>query len=177
MENKLDWAGIKAFAFDIDGVLTDGGVLADNTGELYRIFGAKDSFAIRMAAMHGYHLGIITGGRSECIRRRSLTCGIPNEDIYLASRNKLKDFNDFCDRHFLDPCQVMYVGDDVPDIEVLKAAGIGVCPCDACDEVLAIADFISPYPGGKLCVRDAIRRVMLMHDTWNFDVNVYEQRF
>ena len=78
--SSLAWSRIRAFVFDVDGVLTDGGILAHPSGELFRTFDAKDGFAFRMAAMHGYHLAIITGGRAESIRKRFLTCGVAPED-------------------------------------------------------------------------------------------------
>ena len=99
---------IKAFVFDVDGVLTDGGLLADLNGEFYRTFDSKDGFGLRMAIMHGYRLGIISGGRSESIRMRFLACGFKSEDIYLGSRDKIEDFNDFCRRNSLAPHEVMY---------------------------------------------------------------------
>ena len=140
---------IRAFAFDVDGVLTDGGILADLNGELYRVFDSKDSMAIRMAVMKGFHMAIITGGRSESIRQRFGSCGIKPEDVYLRSRAKIEDFEDFCQRHGLEPEEVMYFGDDLPDIPVMVACGCGVCPSDAVDEVKEIAGLISTKPGGK----------------------------
>ena len=94
MEDRLK--KIKAFAFDVDGVFTDGGILADLSGELYRTFDAKDAMAVRMAVMAGYNMAVITGGRSESIRKRFRTCGIKPEDVYLGSRDKMEDFIDFC---------------------------------------------------------------------------------
>ena len=111
---------IKAFAFDVDGVLTDGGILADLNGELYRVFDSKDSMAIRMAVMKGFHMAVITGGRSESIRKRFETCGIKADDVYLGSRAKIEDFQDFCNRHGLAPEEVMYFGDDLPERINLK---------------------------------------------------------
>ncbi len=168
---------IKAFAFDVDGVLTDGGILADLNGELYRTFDSKDGFALRMAYLKGYHLAIITGGRSESIRRRFTTCGIKPEDVYLGSRAKIEDFNDFCSRHGLKPEEVMYFGDDLPDIPVMVACGCGVCPSDAVDEVKALADLISTKPGGKGCARETIQAVMSAQGTWDFDVQAYKKHF
>ena len=168
---------IKAFVFDVDGVLTDGGVLSDLDGELYRTFDCKDGFAMRMAYMHGYHIGIITGGRSESIRQRFRSCGVKPEDVYLGSRAKIEDFEDFCSCHGLRADQVMYFGDDLPDIPVMKASGCGVCPCDAVDEVKEIADFISTRPGGKGCARDAIQTVMRTQETWVLDVQDYKRKF
>ena len=91
----VDFKKIKAFAFDIDGVMTDGGIFCNNEGDLFRTFDAKDGFAIRMAIMNGYPVAVITGGRSGSIRARFLTSGIPSENVYLGSRDKIADFNDF----------------------------------------------------------------------------------
>ncbi len=168
---------IKAFAFDVDGVLTDGGIFADLNGELYRTFDSKDGMAIRMAMMQGYHLAIITGGRSESIRKRFASCGIKAEDVYLGSRVKIDDFNDFCSRHGLAADEVMYFGDDLPDIPVMVACGCGVCPSDAVDEVKEIAGHISTKPGGKGCARSTIEMVMKAQGTWNLDVQDYKKHF
>lgn len=175
MEEKL--RKIKAFAFDVDGVFTDGGILADCSGELYRTFDAKDSMAIRMASMKDYPLAIITGGRSESITKRFTTCGVPQDDIYLGSRAKIEDFEKFCAKHALKPEEVMYIGDDLPDIPVMTACGCGVCPSDAADEVLTIADLITNNPGGKGCVREAISMVMKLQGKWELDVQQYKKKF
>lgn len=168
---------IKAFAFDVDGVLTDGGILADLNGELYRTFNSKDGFGLRMAAMHGYRIAVITGGRSESIRMRFRTCGVGPEDVYLGSRDKMEDFEDFCNRYSLSADEVMYFGDDVPDIPVMMACGCGVCPEDAVDEVKEIADYISTKPGGKGCARECIEKVMRLQGKWTLDIHEYKCRF
>lgn len=175
MEERLK--KIKAFVFDVDGVLTDGGILATLDGDLLRTFDAKDAFAMRMASMHGYHLGIITGGRSVSIVKRVATCGIGAEDVYLGSRDKSEDFSDFCRRHGLDAEEVMYFGDDLPDIPVLVECGCGTCPSDAVEEVKDACDWISDYPGGKGCVRSSIERVMKMHGNWQLNVQDYKAKF
>ncbi len=169
--------GIKAFVSDVDGVLTDGGILADLDGELFRTFDSKDGFGIRMATMAGYPVGIITGGRSESIRKRFLTCGVGAEDVYLGSRDKIEDFEDFCSRHGLREEEVMYFGDDLPDIPVMVRCGCGVAPADAVEEVLAAADYVSPYAGGCRCVRDAVEKVMKLQGKWHLDVGLYKARF
>lgn len=168
---------IKAFAFDVDGVLTDGGILANLEGELFRTFDAKDAFALRMARMNGYHLCCITGGRSESIRKRLSTCGFRSEDVYLGSRIKLDDFNDFCERYGLKSEEVMYFGDDIPDVPVLKACGCGVCPSDAVDEAKEAADIVSGYPGGKQCVRKALEAVMKAQNNWDVNFETYKRMF
>ena len=172
-----DFGKIKAFAFDIDGVMTDGGIFCDLEGELYRTFDAKDGFAIRMAIMNGYPVAVITGGRSGSIRARFLTSGIPSEDVYLGSRDKIEDFHDFCRRYRLSPEEVMFFGDDIPDLPVILAAGIGACPCDAAEEVRAAADYVSPKPGGKGCIRDGFEKVLKARGSWIFDVGEYKKRF
>ena len=168
---------IRAFVFDVDGVLTDGGLLADLNGEFYRTFDSKDGFGLRMAMMHGYKLGIISGGRSESIRMRFMVCGFKSEDIYLGSRDKIEDFNDFCRRNGLDADEVMYFGDDMPDIPVMAACGCGVAPADAVDEVKAIADLTSTRPGGRGCVRECLEKVMKLHGKWVLDVQDYKEKF
>ena len=168
---------IRAFAFDVDGVLTDGGILADLNGELYRTFDSKDGMAIRMASMKGFHMAIITGGRSESIRQRFESCGIKPEDVYLRSRAKIGDFEDFCTRHGLTAEEVMYFGDDLPDIPVMVACGCGVCPSDAVEEVKEIADFISTRPGGKGCARELIQTVLKEQGKWELDVQAYKKHF
>ncbi len=168
---------IRAFAFDVDGVMTEGGLLADLNGEFFRIFDAKDSFGMRMAYMNGYRLACITGGRSQSIIKRLLHCGFVEEDIYLGSRDKIQDFNDFCSKHGLAAEEVMYIGDDLPDIPVMKACGIGACPADAVEEVIEAADYVSPYPGGKGCIRKTIEMVLKAQGKWEFNVGVYHNRF
>lgn len=175
MEEKFE--KIKAFAFDVDGVMTDGGILANPDGDLFRTFDAKDSFGMRMAAMNGYILCTITGGRSESIRKRMLMCGVKEEDIYMGSRKKILDFEDFCRRHSLKSEEVMYFGDDIPDVPVLKACGCGVCPSDAVTEAREAADFISPYPGGGRCVRNTLEAVMRQQGRWIIDLDLYKQMF
>lgn len=175
IEDKL--RKIKAFAFDVDGVFTDGGILATADGDLFRVFDSKDSFGLRMAYMKGYHVGVITGGVSESIRKRFRTCAVPEENIYLGSRAKIEDFEHFCSKYSLTPDEVMYLGDDLPDIPVMSACGCGVCPSDAVDEVKAIADYISSRPGGKGCVREVIEMVMKLQGKWELDVEDYKKKF
>ena len=175
MDNILK--GIKAFIFDVDGVLTDGGIFADLHGELFRTFDSKDGFALRMAYMHGYKLGVISGGRSESIKKRVQQCGMNPEDVYLGSRDKIEDFEDFCRKHDLGPEEVMYFGDDLPDIPVMAVCGCGVAPSDAVEEVLDAADHVSTKPGGKGCVRETIEMVMKLQGTWELDVQDYKRKF
>ena len=173
----MDLLKIKAFAYDIDGVATDGSILCIPGGDLLRVYDAKDSFAVRMASMNGYPVAVITGGSSLSIRERMVTTGLKPEDVFLHCRNKMDEFRQFCERYDLQPEEVMYFGDDIPDIEVIRACGCGVCPSDAVEEVKAAADYVSPFPGGKGCLRDTIEKVMRAQGRWVFDTDVYKKKF
>ena len=172
-----DLAKIKAFAFDIDGVATDGGVFCNGDGDLLRTYDAKDGFAIRMAVMHGYPVAVITGGSSESIRKRMATSGVKADDVFLHCRDKREQFALFCQRYSLNPSEVMYFGDDVPDIDVLQACGCGVCPSDAVEEVREIADWVSSRPGGKGCLRECIETTLRKQGNWSFDAALYKKIF
>ena len=173
----MDLLKIKAFAFDIDGVATDGSILCTTDGDLLRIYDAKDGFAIRMAVMQGYPVAVITGGSSESIRKRMLASGLKPEDVFLHCRNKMDEFHQFCERYDLQPEDVMYFGDDVPDIELLQAAGCGVCPSDAMEEAKAAADIVSSKPGGKGCLREVIENTLRAQGKWDFDTAEYKRLF
>ena len=168
MQNKSDYktclAQIKAFAFDVYGVFTNGMVLVSENGDLLRSYNAKDGHAIRAAVTSGYPVAIITGGSSATIEKRFLPLGV--KDIYLKSFYKLPDFDDFCKRHQLLPHEVLFMGDDIPDIEIMEVCGLACCPADAVPEVKAVSTYISPLTGGNACVRDVIMRVMKVQGRW-----------
>lgn len=172
-----DLSRIKAFAFDIDGVATDGGVFCNSEGDLLRTYDAKDGFALRMAVMNGYQVGVITGGSSESIRLRMKASGVNPENVFLHSRRKIEDFHTFCERYGLAPEEVMFFGDDVPDIEVMQACGCGVCPADAVQEVKDIADWVSSFPGGHGCLRNAIETTLRQQGKWDFNAARYKKLF
>jgi 3-deoxy-D-manno-octulosonate 8-phosphate phosphatase (KDO 8-P phosphatase) len=170
---KAELHKIKAFVFDIDGVLTDGSVISTPEGDLLRTFDSKDGFGMRLAIMNGYTIGIITGGESESIIKRSLVLGIKKENLYLRSRNKLPDFFDFCKKNGILPQEVAFVGDDLPDICILQNCGLAVCPCDAVKEVKEVCHYISAFPGGKGCARDLVEQVLKVQGKWVFDPIAY----
>lgn len=160
---------IKAFAFDVDGVFTDGLVLAMPDGDLLRQFNSKDCFGVRTAVDNGFPCAIITGGVSQSLLHRAHSLGIGDEHLYMLSKDKAEDFLHFCNRIGLDPSQVAFVGDDIPDIPAMELAGLGVCPSDAVAEVRSAADLVSQYPGGRGCVRDLIESVLKPQGKWRFD--------
>lgn len=173
----MDLNKIKAFAFDIDGVATEGTLLCMPDGDFLRMYDAKDGFAIRMACMNGYPVAVITGGSSESIRKRMMASGIKPEDVFLHCRDKMVEFRQFCERYQLQPEDVMYFGDDIPDVEVMQACGCGVCPSDAISEAKSAADWMTDAPGGKGCLREAIEKTLKKQGRWIFDPVVYKQKF
>ena len=157
---------IKAFAFDVDGVLTDGTFQSTADGDLLRTFNAKDGFGLRTAINQGFPVAIITGGLSKSISNRFIPVGVKDEDLYQNSRNKIPDFEDFCSRYGLKPEEVAFMGDDIPDYEVMKICGFPCCPADAAPEIKAISRYISPINGGYGCGRDVIEQVMKANGDW-----------
>ena len=173
----MNLLGIKAFAFDIDGVATDGGVFCNSDGDLLRTYDAKDGFAIRMAVLNGYPVAVITGGSSERIRKRMATSGVKPEDVFLHCRNKIEQFTQFCERYNLKPEDIMYFGDDIPDVECIMAAGCGVAPADAVPEAIEAADWVTEHKGGKGCLREAIEGTLRAQGKWVFDAVAYKKKF
>ncbi|GAB1475133.1 HAD-IIIA family hydrolase [Bacteroidota bacterium] len=161
---KVKLSKIKAFAFDVDGVFTDGTVLCTETGDLLRMHNAKDGYAVRMAVLAGYPVAIITGGSSESIKKRFDPIGV--KEIYLKSVNKMPDFLDFCSKYNLVPEDILFMGDDIPDMEILTSCGLATCPSDAVNEVKEICEYISIFSGGKGCVRDVIEQTLKIQGKW-----------
>jgi len=169
---------IKAFVFDVDGVLTDGSTICMQTGdEAMRIFNEKDGHGIRMAALNGFGLGVITGSRCDAVKMRLTRFGVKEEDVYLHSKNKMVSFAHYCNRHGYSPDEVAYFGDDIPDCALLRHCGLGIVPSDAVDEAKEAADYVSEWPGGKLCVRKSIEMVLKAQGKWVFDVERYDSMF
>lgn len=168
---------VKAIVFDVDGVMTDGSVLCDPNAEPLRIFNEKDGHGLRMAAMNGYILGVITGGHTESVHKRMTAYGVPYGNVYMKARDKRKVLASFCERFGLSHEEVLYMGDDIPDIPALELAGIGVVPADAVEEAKQAADIVSPVPGGRGFVRWTLELVMKAQGRWTFDVEKYEKMF
>ncbi len=149
MAQSLNLKNIKAIAYDLDGVATDGSIIpfGPTPEDLVRIVNAKDSFASRYAAKQGYIMAVISGADTPPLRNRCIHMGIKEENLYLGARGKLKYFRDFCERNGLDASEVAYFGDDVPDTQVLRACGLGIAPADAAEEAKAAADYVTTRPG------------------------------
>jgi len=155
---------VKAFAFDVDGVFTNGTVLLHPGGHFIRMMNIKDGYAVQHAVKMGYPVGIITGGYSRMVRKRFTYLGV--KDIYMKSRDKITAFQTFTARHNLSPGQILYMGDDLPDFAVMKMAGFAACPSDAATEIREISAYISHRNGGEGCVRDVIEQVLRLHNKW-----------
>lgn len=159
---------IKTFIFDVDGVLTDGKFLINSDGELLRSFDTKDGYAMKCALVKGFKIAIITGGRNEAVRERFRELGVI--DIYLGAHHKLDAYQDLMDNYDLNPEEILYIGDDIPDIPVMEKVGLGCCPADAASDVKAMADYVSHKKGGEGCVRELIEQVLRVQGKWSLDI-------
>lgn len=167
-KNKLNQ--ITTFIFDVDGVLTDGGIILMTDGSLTRMMNTKDGFAMKYALDKGYRLVIITGGKDKQIKERLSLLGI--QDIYLGIHNKLEVYNELKMMYNLTDEEILYMGDDMPDYEVLQEVGLSSCPHDAVPDIRQIADYISPFHGGKGCVRDVIEQTLKAQNKWILSNNL-----
>ena len=161
---KENLINIKAFIFDVDGVLTDGKLLITDSGELLRSMNVKDGFAMKFAIDNGFKIGIISGGTNEAVKSRLERLGI--EEIHLKSHDKIIHFENFIKKYQFDSDNILVMGDDIPDIPIIKAAGIGTCPQDAVPEVKSFCQYVSKNNGGKGAVRDVIEQVMKIQNKW-----------
>ena len=159
--------------FDVDGVLSANTIPMSPQGEPMRTVNIKDGYALHLAATHHFPIGIITGGKTEAVRTRYLSLGIPAEDIYLASAVKIHDYIDYRERHGLSDSEILYMGDDIPDLPVMQICGLPCCPRDAAPEVKAIARYISHFDGGYGCGRDIVEQVLRAHHLWLSDEQAF----
>lgn len=164
MNYKTKLRDIKAFVFDFDGVMTDGAVWMYADKETVRAGNIKDGYAIQYAIKKGYIVTVISGATSLSIDNRMESLGAPK--IYTGASNKLEVYRLFMKEHGLKREEVLYMGDDIPDYEVMKEAGVSCCPLDAATEIKEIADYISLYAGGQGCVRDVIEQTLRLHGKW-----------
>lgn len=158
---------ITTFVFDIDGVMTDGSVNVLETGEHYRTFHIRDGYALERAVQAGYRICVITGGKHEGVRKRLQNLKI--HDVFMGSggKSKLQIYQDWLNQVQIPESNILYMGDDLPDYEVMiRRELFSTCPADACDEILSIANYISPKNGGKGAVRDVIEQVMRAKGEW-----------
>lgn len=159
---------ITTFIFDVDGVLTDGSILASDSGEYLRSFNIKDGYALQLAVKRGYLVCVISGGKGASMQKRF--DGLKLQEVFLDVSDKVKVYESLLAKYNLKSSEVLYMGDDVPDLKIMSLVGLATCPADAVPDVKAISAYVSPFDGGKTAVRDIIEKVMRVQQTW-FDEN------
>ncbi len=162
---KEDIALIEAFVFDVDGVFTDGGITPLPEGDFLRTYNAKDGFGVTYALRAGYKIGIITGGYGKALEIRFKILNVTR--FHPGCTDKITRLREFMEEHSLRPEQVLYMGDDLPDIECLQYVGMPVCPADAVPEVQNVCRYVSQFNGGGGCVRDMIEQVLRARGDWD----------
>ena len=155
---------VNTFVFDYDGVLSDGYVLINSNGDALRTANVKDGYAMQLAVKKGYRLAIISGGHSKGVPVRLQRLGI--EDVHMGVTDKSAVFHELLQKRGIQAEDVLYMGDDLPDLPLLKLCGVPCCPADAVHEIKDHSIYVSPFEGGNGCVRDVIEQTMRLHGTW-----------
>jgi 3-deoxy-D-manno-octulosonate 8-phosphate phosphatase (KDO 8-P phosphatase) len=161
---------ITTLIFDVDGVLTDCTVLVLDNGLQARRMHIKDGFGLQMAVKNGFRVVIISGGHSDPVIDRLIKLGIP--EVYMSVMDKKEFLTNYLAEKGLQWDEILYMGDDLPDLSSLKAAGVSCAPADAVPELLEIADYVATLDGGKGCVREVIEKVLKVQGKWNYDGSV-----
>lgn len=155
---------ITTFIFDVDGVLTNGMLTIMPSGELVRHMNVKDGYAMKNALNKGFRVCIISGGTNQAVKSRLAALGI--KDIYLGAHDKLVQYNEIIEKYNITPEEIVYMGDDIPDVPVMKKVGLPTCPNDAVRETQEVAKYISDKKGGEGCVRDILEQVLKVQGKW-----------
>ena len=161
---KEDLKDIKAFVFDIDGVLSTQTIYMSEEGHPMRTINLRDGYALQLAVKKGYRVAVISGGNSEPFKKRLNLLGVM--EVNLNSSKKIDVYERFLEKEKLEDRDVLYMGDDIPDYQVMNRAGVAVCPADADSEIKQISQYISDKNGGEGCVRDVIEQVLRLHGKW-----------
>jgi len=156
--------GVNTFMFDYDGVMTDGRVILQHDDPPLRTANVRDGYVLQLAVKMGYNVVVISGGFSRSMDNRFDTLNI--KDAFTGVKNKVAVFKKYIKERNINPENVVYMGDDIPDIPVMKMVGIPVCPADAAEEVKEVSTYISDKKGGEGCVRDIIEQVMKVQGKW-----------
>jgi len=159
---------ITTFIFDVDGVLTNGDIIASDSGEFLRTFNIKDGYALQLAVKRGFMVCVISGGKGLAMQRRFEGLGIT--EIFLGVSDKVAVYQGLLAKYSLSAEEILYMGDDIPDYKIMQLVGLPTCPADAVPEIKSISQYISPYTGGKTAVRDIIEKVMRVQEKW-YDEN------
>ncbi len=173
--STCDFAGINVIVFDIDGVLTDGKIMPTDQGEFIRNMDIKDGYALQLAVKQNTKIVILSGSHAHAFVRRFSYLGISH--IYLGIENKLDFFSRLLKKEGWNWNEIACMGDDIPDIPLMKCAGLPCAPCDAVPEVKALAKYISPFPGGHGAARDLIEKILKAKNQWIFLTDSIKQNF
>ena len=155
---------VKICVFDIDGVLTDGSIHVTTEGEQLRTFNIKDGYAMVKAREAGLPIAIISAGKNEGARKRLEYLGV--EHIHLAVKNKIEVLDALLADYKLTLADVLYMGDDLPDAQILRKVGLPTCPADAANDIFGLCKYVSTKEGGKGAVRDVLEKVLKVQSKW-----------
>jgi len=155
---------INTFIFDVDGVLTDCNIIVDEEGNLIRKMSVRDGYALKRAILHDYRVCIITGGNSSGVRKRLEDLGV--SDYFAGIYDKVQVYKELVQKYHLQAEEVLYMGDDLLDMAVMKKVGLPTCPANAVNNLKEISKYISPFKGGEGCVRDVIEKTMKVQGKW-----------
>jgi|SRR5690348_15905968 len=165
-----NFKNIKTFVFDIDGVLTDGKLLIMQEGVMLREMNVRDGYTLQLAIKKGYEIIVISGSFSAEVQIRLERLGITK--IFMRIENKLQTLKELIVTFHLNKEEILYMGDDIPDYEVMQYCGLAACPADAVPEIKSISKYISPLKGGQGCVRDVIEKVLKLQNHWSVDTSI-----
>lgn len=168
MSYKTKLKNIDTFIFDVDGVLTDGSVYLIND-EVGRVLNSRDGYALQYASKLSFNIFVITGGNSESVKKRLLDLGVT--EVILKAKNKIDVYKSLKAKYKFKDENVLYMGDDIPDYNVMKEVGVATCPQDAAVEIKGISHYQSPYNGGRHCVRDVIEQTLRVQGKWFGDLS------
>lgn len=161
---NYDLKKIKALIFDVDGVLSSETIFLHPNGEPMRTVNIKDGYALQFAIKSDVLIAVITGGNTEAVFKRFESLGIKN--IYMGASLKVNEYEDFKAKYGLHDDEILYMGDDIPDYEVMQRCGLPCCPSDAVPEIKSVSVYISHRTGGNGCVRDVIEQVLRAQGIW-----------
>lgn len=164
---------IKCFVFDVDGVLTNGNLLVMPGGTMLRTMNVKDGYAMQLAIKKGYHIAVISGGNSPEVKERLQKLGIT--EVYMQAEDKLSVLKSIIEKYTLSPSNILCMGDDMPDIDIMKYAGLPCCPANAVPEIKKLSLYISPKNGGEGCARNVIEMVLRVRGDWYVDTHIRAQ--
>ncbi len=168
---NYDLQKIRAIVFDLDGVLSKSTISLGIDGTPLRTVNIKDGYAIQLAVKMGLNIAMISGCKIDAVRKRYEGLGM--KDIYLGAAVKIKVYEEFLAKHGLHEEEVMFMGDDIPDLEVMRRVGCPVCPKDACREVRDVSVYVSDYDGGCGCGRDVIEQTLKAQGKWLQDERAF----